>query len=552
LRFLESASATSYVNVLVSEAKQMIESNPGLVILDVRSQAEYDSGHLANATLIPVNELESKLYKLDKQKDILVYCGSGGRSATASQTLVDNGFSSVYNMLGGTTSWKNAGYWIEIVHVGDLIISGTQTYTIENCTFIQTGNIRVEDQAKLIIKNAELHMNLSYVYQYGMRCYNTASLSISNSTLTADNGLDIWLREQSYAVVNNTVVTFYARFFAEGRFTAKNLTAYNGFVDARPGSSVSVSDSSLHLVEAEFSNASFSGESLKARGPNIEYFNTFTNLTIYHGSCGNLTINDSKMEMGIQLSLNAESIAEISESILGYALLENSTMTIVDSQVNMLIPYGSTLFVENTRIAEILAIPTFSYGFSAFCLSNSTIAECYLMDSQLYFYGNFSFTPLWQIIEWRNVNATRNFNAIVSNGTEPLMDTELTLHTQDDTVVWSGVADSLGKTDFNVTFAENNYTDTLKLEAVKGSLSAETNISFFSDTPINLTLHASLTGDVNSDGIVDMKDISYVARRFMCIPDDILWDSAADINPDGKIDMRDISIVARHFGERYP
>jgi hypothetical protein len=55
--------------------------------------------------------------------------------------------------------------------------------------------------------------------------------------------------------------------------------------------------------------------------------------------------------------------------------------------------------------------------------------------------------------------------------------------------------------------------------------------------------------DINGDGKIDMKDISYVARRFACLPSDPLWDSAADINGDGKIDMKDISTIARHFGE---
>jgi hypothetical protein len=58
--------------------------------------------------------------------------------------------------------------------------------------------------------------------------------------------------------------------------------------------------------------------------------------------------------------------------------------------------------------------------------------------------------------------------------------------------------------------------------------------------------------DGRPDGKVDMRDISYVARRFNCLPSDALWNSAADINGDGKIDMRDIGIVAKHFGEHYP
>jgi parallel beta-helix repeat protein len=64
-------------------------------------------------------------------------------------------------------------------------------------------------------------------------------------------------------------------------------------------------------------------------------------------------------------------------------------------------------------------------------------------------------------------------------------------------------------------------------------------------------------GDVNGDGKVDMKDIGYVARRFMCLPGEGLWDPGADLNGDGRINMTDIGIAvvarralaARHFGE---
>lgn len=104
----------------------------------------------------------------------------------------------------------------------------------------------------------------------------------------------------------------------------------------------------------------------------------------------------------------------------------------------------------------------------------------------------------------------------------------------------------------NLTFMDVNYTDPLRLEAAKWNLSAIADISFLSDTPVTLVLHANIIGDINGDGKVDMKDISYVARRFLCLPSDSLWDPVADINNDGRIDMKDISLVARHFGEHYP
>jgi hypothetical protein len=61
-----------------------------------------------------------------------------------------------------------------------------------------------------------------------------------------------------------------------------------------------------------------------------------------------------------------------------------------------------------------------------------------------------------------------------------------------------------------------------------------------------------MTGDINADGEVDIKDVSYVARRYGMTPSDPMWDSNADINNDDLIDIKDVSTVARHYGEIDP
>jgi len=66
------------------------------------------------------------------------------------------------------------------------------------------------------------------------------------------------------------------------------------------------------------------------------------------------------------------------------------------------------------------------------------------------------------------------------------------------------------------------------------------------------TIQVSIIGDITGstawpDGKVDMKDLAYVARRFLADSSNPLWDPNADINEDGKIDMRDIATVAREF-----
>ena len=88
------------------------DNYPNIVILDVRTQSEYDKGHLDNAILMPVTEMKSRIDELLQYKDteIVVYCHIGARSADASSILDSNNFTKVYNVLGGITAWKSANY----------------------------------------------------------------------------------------------------------------------------------------------------------------------------------------------------------------------------------------------------------------------------------------------------------------------------------------------------------------------------------------------------------------------------------------------------------
>ena len=159
--FPSTVLANNYTNVTVLEAKVMIDSNPSLVILDVRNQSEYDSGHIRNAKLIPVFELEGRLSELNKSDEILVYCKLGGRSSTASQILVDNDFLYVYNMLGGVTAWADEGYPVYIKYSsiqgainnaseGDTIFVSSGTYH-EHVVVNKTVNLVGEDAETTVI-----------------------------------------------------------------------------------------------------------------------------------------------------------------------------------------------------------------------------------------------------------------------------------------------------------------------------------------------------------------------------------------------------------------
>jgi rhodanese-related sulfurtransferase len=98
-----------YVDISVQQGKQMIDKGE-VFILDVRTREEYNESHIMGSTLIPVQELDIRFKELPRDKKIVVYCRSGSRSVTASDILVKNGFTQIYNMQGGITGWKNAGY----------------------------------------------------------------------------------------------------------------------------------------------------------------------------------------------------------------------------------------------------------------------------------------------------------------------------------------------------------------------------------------------------------------------------------------------------------
>ena len=99
-------SKTGGVRISPSEARKRMESEKGIILLDVRNRDEYVNRHIPNSTLIPVNVLVSEAGKRlpDKEADIFVYCASGSRSSMAASILLKLGYTKVFNM-GGISSW---------------------------------------------------------------------------------------------------------------------------------------------------------------------------------------------------------------------------------------------------------------------------------------------------------------------------------------------------------------------------------------------------------------------------------------------------------------
>ena len=96
----------SYEQITQEAAKEMMDTQE-VIVLDVREQSEYDSGHIPGAVLLPVGSIDEETAAAvipEKDSTVLVYCRSGNRSKTTSSTLAGLGYTNIYEF-GGINTW---------------------------------------------------------------------------------------------------------------------------------------------------------------------------------------------------------------------------------------------------------------------------------------------------------------------------------------------------------------------------------------------------------------------------------------------------------------
>lgn len=97
----------NYKNINFEEAWNIISSDPECIVLDVREDFEYATGHAANAVLFPIDDINEKSAAEilpDKNIAILIYCRTGGRSREAAEYLSGIGYTNIYD-IGSLTGW---------------------------------------------------------------------------------------------------------------------------------------------------------------------------------------------------------------------------------------------------------------------------------------------------------------------------------------------------------------------------------------------------------------------------------------------------------------
>lgn len=107
--FSLAGHAQGVTEIDVTSAAGQIDAKQ-VFVLDVREPAEFRDGHIVDAVLIPLGELDKRAAELTAQKDtpVIVVCGSGVRSAQAIRILSKHGFTQLQNLKGGMNAWRKA------------------------------------------------------------------------------------------------------------------------------------------------------------------------------------------------------------------------------------------------------------------------------------------------------------------------------------------------------------------------------------------------------------------------------------------------------------
>ena len=107
--YIKPQGSRNYTSLDTDSAKEMLDDK-NIVLIDVRNRDEYNAEHLRGAKNIPLDQLDKRLGKLPRDKDIVVYCEKGGKSIRAIRKLEVAGFSQLHHMHEGLRGWKKAGY----------------------------------------------------------------------------------------------------------------------------------------------------------------------------------------------------------------------------------------------------------------------------------------------------------------------------------------------------------------------------------------------------------------------------------------------------------
>ena len=109
-------TSNGYKHLSVDEAAQIMKTDKSVLILDVRTLAEYEKKHIPGAVLLPLEELRKGNFESlkDKNQKILIYCWTGRRAEESASILAEHGYKEVFEF-GGLVDWKGEQEGSEVI-----------------------------------------------------------------------------------------------------------------------------------------------------------------------------------------------------------------------------------------------------------------------------------------------------------------------------------------------------------------------------------------------------------------------------------------------------
>ncbi|UCH32002.1 MAG: right-handed parallel beta-helix repeat-containing protein [Candidatus Bathyarchaeota archaeon] len=525
---------SDYNDVAVSEAKNMVDNWDPLVILDVRGQSEYNTGHIKNAKLIPHDQLEGRLDELNPSNRILVYCKLGGRSAIASQILADNGFPFIYNMLGGITAWINAGYpaYVLFPSIQEAINDAGEGETLYVSSGVYYEHISLNKMLSLKGENIE-----------------TAIIDGENTgvgvAITANNSELEGFTIQSTEDYKITIIDC-----RDVQVKANNLIGGYGIL---------VEDSTnVSIEENRLVNCSSNGISFRSSTNSRLLSNMVIGSAIGH---------PSPLGEGCAISLKNSSMNLVDDN----SILDNDHAISLDNAENNIISHNT---ISDAIFEDI-------YSLSGIVLSNSSnnntiinneVSEMALQGIILNATDNNSLVRnlifnngehgLW--LQWSNGNIIKG-NLIENNGHEAInlhdSNSNRIFHNSfinnNGQIVLTGSPSNIWDDDY--PSGGNYWSNYNGSDLYCGIYQNETGSDNIGDTPYFLDGYNKdnyplmtperLPWDVTDDGYVGIDDIILVAEHFGDAPSHPDWNPKYDLNKDDYVGIDDIVLVAVHFGE---
>ena len=109
-----AASASEGVPMVVpAELAKRLKSESAPVVLDVRTEPEWNAGHIPGALHVPVDQVKARLAEIPRDRDVVVHCAVGPRARSAEAMLVAAGYDRVVHLEGGFNAWSAAGLPVE-------------------------------------------------------------------------------------------------------------------------------------------------------------------------------------------------------------------------------------------------------------------------------------------------------------------------------------------------------------------------------------------------------------------------------------------------------